>query len=53
MFRSISDRGDLCVNIEYRIVFKYDNDIVLYESICSIWRNFICKIYALDNKFEI
>ena len=33
MVRSISDRGDLCVNIEYRIVFKYDNDIVLYESI--------------------
>lgn len=50
LLNSVVRTEEICV--EYRIVFKYDNDIVLHESICSIWRIFICKIYALDNKLR-
>jgi hypothetical protein len=31
--------------VKYRIVVSSDNHIVLCESMCSIRRNFICKIY--------
>jgi hypothetical protein len=32
---------DVVESVEYSIVFKCDNDGVLYESICSTCRNFI------------